>query len=216
MAFREFTDSKGMVWRVWDVTTEQLHPVTRGEDYLGYLSDGWLAFESAGERRRMVPPYPRDWTDLSIPELEQLCASAPVVSARKARSTPSAEHVAYTTEAADRAAVAEAQRTFTSPRGRTWTVRPHECMQSDGERQVVLRFTADDIVVDLPKWPATWREASMEQYALMLLDAEAPRRPGTGKAPQRRREDRPPEEPTGVAGGNGGSAARAARTDDRR
>ena len=200
MAFREFTDSTGVVWRVWDVTTEQLHPLTRGEDYMGYLSEGWLAFESAGERRRMAPPYPRDWTELSIPALEALCRSAPVVSGRKSRSTPSGEHVAFAAEEADRAAIAEAQRTFASPRGRTWTVRPHECLRADGERQVMLRFTADDIVVDLPNWPANWRDASTQEYALMLLDANPPRRPGKGRTPQRRRDDRPVEESDGDGG----------------
>src|SRR4051812_28636380 len=69
MAFREFTDSRGVTWRAWDVTTEQLHPATRGEDFMGNLSDGWLAFESTGERRRMPAPYPSGWTDLSIPAL---------------------------------------------------------------------------------------------------------------------------------------------------
>ena len=193
MAFREFTDSRGVVWRAWDVTTEQLHPVTRGEDYMGNLSDGWLAFESAEERRRMPAPYPGDWTDLSIPALESLCRSAPLVGARKTR-TPSSAHRAYVADTADKAAIAQAQRTFTSPRGRTWTVRPHECMRADGDQQVVLRFTADDIVVDLPKWPENWREASMTDYALMLLDADPPRRPGKGQGPQRRREDRPPDD----------------------
>lgn len=193
MAFREFTDSRGVVWRAWDVTTEQLHPVTRGEDYMGNLSDGWLAFESAGERRRMPAPYPSDWTELSIPALETLCRSAPLVGARKTR-TPSSEHRAFVVESADKAAIAEAQRTFTSPRGRMWTVRLHECMRPEGGRQVVLRFTTDDIVVDLPTWPDSWREASMEEFALMLLDANPPRRPGKGALPQRRREDRPPED----------------------
>ena len=198
MAFREFTDSRGIVWRAWDVTTEQLHPVTRGEDFMGNLSDGWLAFECATERRRMPAPYPSDWTELSIPALEALCRSSPVVGGRNkaARATPSGEHVAYAAEAADQAAIAAAQRTFTSPRGRTWTVRLHECLRPDGERQVVLRFTADDIVVDLPRWPENWRDQNMEQYALMLLDADPPRSPGRGRVPQRRRDDRPVEEMT--------------------
>ena len=198
MAFREFTDSRGVVWRAWDVTTEQLHPVTRGEDFMGNLSDGWLAFECESERRRMPPPYPTDWKDLSLPALEALCRSAPVVSGRKAPRTPSGEHLAYTVAAADRAAIAEAERKFISPRGRKWTVRLHECLRPDGERQVVLRFTADDIVVDLPDWPEDWRTATTEDYALMLLDADPPRRPGKGKGPQRRRDDRPHDEAASV------------------
>ena len=193
MAFREFTDSRGVVWRAWDVTGEQLHPLTRGEDYLGDLQDGWLAFESASERRRMAPPYPPDWTELPLPELEALCRRAPVVSGRKPRTT-SGEHKAFVTAEADKAAIAAAQRTFTSPRGREWTVRLHECHTPTGDRQVVLRFTAADIVVDLKDWPSTWRDLTPEQYGLLLLDADVPRHPDRGRSPQRRREDRPRED----------------------
>jgi hypothetical protein len=205
MAFREFTDSKGVVWRAWDVTTEQLHPVTRGEDYMGNLSDGWLAFESTGERRRMPAPYPADWTELSIPALEALCRSAPLVSSRSTKArTPSSEHRAFTAAAVDEAALAEAQRTFTSPRGRTWTVRLHECMRPDGEPQAVLRFTAGDIVVDLSQWPEQWREATVGEYGLMLLDADLPRQPGKGRSPQRRRDDRPADDAGSIARGEPG------------
>jgi hypothetical protein len=55
---------------------------------------------------------------------------------------------------------------------------------------MVLRFTADDIVVELAKWPENWRESTVEQFALMLLDANPPRRLPKGKGPQRRRDDR--------------------------
>jgi len=212
MAFREFTDSKGIIWRVWDVTSEVLHPVTRGEDYMGDLRDGWLAFESPAERRRMAPPYPSDWMNLSLPALEALCHSAPLVGSRRTR-TPSSEHRAFVAAAADQAALAEAQRTFTSPRGRTWTVRPHECLKPGGERQVVLRFTADDMVVDLSKWPADWRDASVEQYGLMLLDADPPRRPGKGKVPQRRRDDRPSDAESAAGRAAVDQAARAPSPD---
>ena len=61
MAVREFTDSKNVVWRVWDVTTAQMHPVTKNEDFMGDLADGWLAFESADEKRRLAAPYPAEW-----------------------------------------------------------------------------------------------------------------------------------------------------------
>ena len=191
MAFREFTDSQGMVWRAWDVTSEQLHPITRGEDFLKDMQDGWLAFESAAERRRMPAPYPSDWTELPIPELEALCRRSPVVSGRKPRST-SGEHRAFIVAEADRVAIAGGERTFASPRGRQWTVRLHECLDRAGQREVVLRFTAGDIVVDLKGWPDDWQRASMEQYAMMLLDAEAPRKLEAGQGPRRRREDRPP------------------------
>jgi hypothetical protein len=160
---------------------------------MGNLLDGWLAFESEGERRRMAAPYPADWTELSIPALEGLCRSAPLVSGRKPR-TQSGENRAFLADEADKAAIADGARTFTSPLGRQWTVRLHECLRPDGQPQIVLRFTADDIVVDLRRWPAQWRTASMEEYALMLLDADPPRRPDKGRSPQRRREDRPVEE----------------------
>ena len=190
MAFREFTDSTGVVWRAWDVTIEQLHPVTRGEDFMGDLQDGWLAFESAHEKRRMAAPYPSDWTELSIPELEALCRRAPLNVTHKPRTT-SGEHRAYAAAQADRAVVEEAARTFASPRGREWTVRQHERLGAGGSREVVLRFTSGDATVDLARWPENWRTASLEDYALMLLDAEPPRRPDRGTMPQRRREDRP-------------------------
>lgn len=193
MAFREFTDSKGVVWRAWDVTTAQLHPATRGEDFMGNLQDGWLAFESEGEKRRMAAPYPAAWTELPITALEELCRNAPPASARRPR-TESGVNRAFAAEQADRAAIADGSRTFTSPLGRQWTVRLHECLAPNGQPQTVLRFTADDIVVELRRWPAQWRTASMEEFALMLLDADPPRRPDKGRSPQRRREDRPVEE----------------------
>ena len=53
MASREFTDSEGVVWRVWDVTPAHLHPVTRAEEYMEPYAGGWLTFESPFEKRRM-------------------------------------------------------------------------------------------------------------------------------------------------------------------
>jgi len=55
----------------------------------------------------------------------------------------------------------------------------------------VLRFTAGDSVVDLNDWPANWKSLERADFALLLLDAEPPRRLGVGERPQRRREDRP-------------------------
>jgi len=58
----------------------------------------------------------------------------------------------------------------------------------------VLRFTADDIVVDVRNWPESWRTATPEEYGLLLLDSNPPRRPNPGEAPQRRRDDRPADD----------------------
>ena len=85
----------------------------------------------------------------------------------------------------------DSRRTFMSPGGREWIARIHECLDLGGTEQKVLRFTAGDIVVELKEWPGNWRDASTLEYAMMMLDAEPPRRRGKGEGPQRRQEDRP-------------------------
>jgi hypothetical protein len=188
MSVREFTDSKNVVWRVWDVTTAQMHPVTKNEDFMGDLADGWLAFESANEKCRLAAPYPPGWASMSIPELEALCQQAPPVAGRQPRSA-SGEHRVAAVEELDRAVLSSAVRTFTSPRGRVWTARLQECLDRDGRTVTVLRFTADDVVVDLNSWPQDWKDYTPTQYAMLMLDAAPPRRVGVA-GPQRRREDR--------------------------
>jgi hypothetical protein len=188
MSVREFTDSENMVWRVWDVTTAQMHPVTKNEDFMGDLADGWLAFESATEKRRLAAPYPAEWATMPIPELEALCRRAPPVAVHKPRSV-SGEHRVAAVEELDRAVLSTAVRTFTSPRGRVWTVRLHECLDKDGGTMTVLRFTADDVVIDLAAWPPDWKDYTATQYAMLMLDASPPRRLGVS-GPQRRRDDR--------------------------
>lgn len=188
---REFTDSHGVDWRAWDVTPAQMHPVTRGEDYMADLQDGWLAFESAHEKRRLEAPYPANWKSFSIPKLEELIRrSSPVI--RRRGTTPSGQRRAISAAEIEKVSQAQsdARRTFTSPGGREWIVRIHECLDQEGKQQTVLRFTAGDIVVDLRAWPEHWRDASVVEFAMMLLDADPPRRMDTGKGPQRRHEDR--------------------------
>jgi hypothetical protein len=190
MAVREFTDSWGVEWRVWDVTTAVMHPITRSEEYMAQLQDGWLAFESSSEKRRLPAPYPADWMSLRLRQLEALCQSAtPVV--RKAR-TPSGEQRALVAGEMEREAMEQSGevRTFSSPRGRVWTVRLHECLDPTGTPTTVLRFTSGDVVAELPEWPESWRTATMQEYAVMLLDADPPRRRPKGEGPQRRRDDR--------------------------
>lgn len=190
MAVREFTDSKGVEWRVWDVRPEHMHPATRTEDFLSNLQDGWLAFESASEKRRLEAPYPGDWTSCRIPELEALCRRAKAVIRRAPQSDTGKQRAMVVSESEQVAMrSANAQRTFRSPGGREWTVRVHECLDRAGDEQMVLRFTADDIIVELPHWPANWQSASMEEFAIMLLDANPPRRRKRGEGPQRRYDD---------------------------
>ena len=118
MAVREFTDSKGTEWRVWDVTPEHMHPATRSEDYMSNLQDGWLAFESATEKRRLAAPYPSDWTSYRIPELEALCARAKAATRRTLQSDTGKRRAEVARESEQVAMrSANAQRTFRSPRG---------------------------------------------------------------------------------------------------
>ena len=96
MAIREYTDSRRVEWRVWDVTPSQMHPLARDEQFLEEMHDGWLVFESTREKRRLNAPYPRDWREFDIPHLEELCQMASPVLRRRAKS-PSGEYRAITT-----------------------------------------------------------------------------------------------------------------------
>ncbi len=84
MALKEFTDDDGVEWKAWDVTPEELHPITAAEDYLEDMLSGWLCFESVRGRRRLAP-YPSGWDQLSDEDFRKLLKRAtPVVS--RARS----------------------------------------------------------------------------------------------------------------------------------
>ncbi len=191
MAVREFTDRKGVDWQVWDVTPSHFHPVTRGEDYMGSLQDGWLVFQSGPDKRRLAAPYPADWATMPLAELEALLKRALTVIRRSSRSGSGARRAASAAEIELGAITeADARLTFQSPGGREWAVRIHECLDREGAEQVVLRFTAEDVVVELEHWPSDWRDASVERFAMMLLDANPPRRLPKGRGPQRRRDDR--------------------------
>jgi hypothetical protein len=78
VAHRIFTDRRGRVWDVWEVrptVTEWLSPVARE------LRNGWLAFETANERRRFAPP-PEGWTGLSDGYLGELLDAATTLPRR--------------------------------------------------------------------------------------------------------------------------------------
>ena len=82
MAVRDFTDERGVTWRVWAVTPDQLQPRTAAEDYLGEFGEGWLCFESENERRRLAS-FPADWAALPDDALRDLLARATVAPARR-------------------------------------------------------------------------------------------------------------------------------------
>ncbi len=70
MAVREFVDSKGVTWRVWNTRP------SRGEMLSGEYEHGWLTFESAGSLRRCTP-IPSGWETAPAEELEHMCLAAP-------------------------------------------------------------------------------------------------------------------------------------------
>jgi hypothetical protein len=105
MAHKQFIDSKGTEWFVFDVTPRaderrsydrrrdnraQTPDDRRSEDRRvavsgqrpPRLTKGWLCFEREGERRRLQP-IPDGWTGLTDAELEELVESASVAPVRK-------------------------------------------------------------------------------------------------------------------------------------
>ena len=93
MASREFSDARGEPWRVWDVHPESLErrlaedPILRPaierrrklharlRPSSPRLAEGWLAFESRSERRRLAP-IPPGWEELDAEGLRALLARA--------------------------------------------------------------------------------------------------------------------------------------------
>jgi hypothetical protein len=80
MPLREFDDSEGVRWRVWDVVPDSPgilasdpadHDAHRSTRLTPGLEGGWLAFEH-GSRKRRLSPIPPDWERLSPEELERL------------------------------------------------------------------------------------------------------------------------------------------------
>lgn len=101
MAYRRFTDSDGITWRVWDVTPLHInrrfairrikvikihHPerrllpdrrvdMRRSRLYFPPSETGWLCFESEVARHRLRP-IPPGWVLEPDEELEELCRRA--------------------------------------------------------------------------------------------------------------------------------------------
>ena len=109
MAHRDFSDSTGTEWFVFDVTPRaddrRSDERRRSEAEAGNVADsgdrradsrrvtlggqrpprltlGWLCFECEGERRRLQP-IPENWARLSDSDLEKLLAAARVAPFRK-------------------------------------------------------------------------------------------------------------------------------------
>ncbi|HJR65206.1 MAG TPA: hypothetical protein VJ802_02170 [Gemmatimonadaceae bacterium] len=72
MAYREFVDNAGTMWRVWDtypVAANTLRTVSPS------FAGGWLTFESDTERRRLAP-IPAGWEIATRQLMIHWCARA--------------------------------------------------------------------------------------------------------------------------------------------
>jgi hypothetical protein len=80
---RQFTDARGISWRVWDVwptRMSQSATATNVSDMVVAFPDrdfvdGWLCFESSAEKRRLAP-IPPEWETCEPCVLEELCMRA--------------------------------------------------------------------------------------------------------------------------------------------
>jgi len=183
MAVREFTDSGGREWRVWDVMPESIHPQTKTEDYLAAMyQTGWLVFETKAEdEKRRLSDIPPRWSSLPDEELEALLRRAEVTPPRKLRSrVPVKERPDVT----DLGVV----RTFRYPGGRNWTVSVIRQPERGGPP--VMRFASGTRHFDLGGWPKDWADFRDSQLVDLLRQA-APRRPAPAPPPgtPRRRWD---------------------------
>ena len=86
MPLRDFVDHTGVEWRVWSVAIDQAYSHGTRAGYLGSLQDGWLCFESDGERRRLTG-YPPNWAEMADDELDALLARAVPVTRRRSSET---------------------------------------------------------------------------------------------------------------------------------
>lgn len=77
MAHRVFFVA-GDRWEVWEVRLGE-----RGAERTvsPHLKEGWLAFESSAEKRRLAP-IPEHWEELPVETLARLCENAAFVRER--------------------------------------------------------------------------------------------------------------------------------------
>lgn len=71
MAYVEFTDRAGRLWRVWYTMAAAEVATLLPDEWKG----GWLTFESGDEKRRLAP-VPEGWDRLRPERLELLCRVA--------------------------------------------------------------------------------------------------------------------------------------------
>ena len=179
MSLRDFSDRAGRQWRVWDVTSDVIHPATRGEDYMRDYLDGWLAFESAdGLAKCRLTPIPKGWADAAVEQLEEWLHAADTVRGERgsgAFSRASAEVASNPLTAANpRGPV----RTFRFPGGRFWTVTEVSVSGDAPERDPdattkshILRFMSGSRWLDMKTWPRDWASLSDQALATLLTES---------------------------------------------
>ncbi len=170
MPLREFTDSAGRRWRVWDIRPEQMHAATRAEDHLQNVINGWLAFEpAAGGAKRRLAPIPARWDSATEAELEAMLERAE--PARHEAATPPRESAApsgFTRQPAH-VDTGSTIRTFRYPNGRYWTVNELAADSTGAEqRRPLLRFTSGSRELDTADWPSEWVQMSEEDLSELL------------------------------------------------
>lgn len=120
MAYREFLDPSGVVWKAWDTYPTPAKPL----NVAPHLAAGWLTFEGGAKRLRLVP-VPADWEHAPESQLQAWLASAAHRSPTRAptpppAADPSGPGEAYSAEHPDahrfvditRAVVARSRRTI--------------------------------------------------------------------------------------------------------
>src|SRR5437773_401129 len=73
---RTFRDDSGLEWHVWDVQPQATISLVAAPPE---MSNGWLAFQSGAERRRLYP-IPSEWHNRSESDLTRLCNAAQSVA----------------------------------------------------------------------------------------------------------------------------------------
>jgi hypothetical protein len=203
MAVREFEDDSGRRWRVWCITPEAIHPVTRAEDYLADCYQlGWLVFETtSGDLKRRLCPFPANWDQRDDGELRELLDKAEPVATRvqkrvsgdrlissrlAGRKTEGRRRETAPADLTDLTVI----RTFRYPGGRFWSVAV--VLRPDDGGAPVLRFTAGARSIDLTRWPRDWPDLPDDRLIELLRTAGVRQTTAYTADTPRRRHDDPP------------------------
>jgi hypothetical protein len=82
---RTFVDSVGVEWTVREISSPSLSGALAKLLESDRRKGGWLVFESKGEAKRRLAPYPPDWRTMTVFEIERWCMRATRVPPAPAR-----------------------------------------------------------------------------------------------------------------------------------